>query len=108
MKVIRTIAEVRAALAGAARPVGLVPTMGFFHDGHLSLMRAARGANATVVLSLFRGHLYSYTGLIHRYLMDGDQIHPAVPDQNCPSDTHQPPSTANTWPVTNFESSDMK
>ena len=53
MKVIRTIAELRRELAGAARPVGLVPTMGFFHDGHLSLMRAARAANETVVVSLF-------------------------------------------------------
>ena len=53
MKVIRTVAELRAALADAPRPVGLVPTMGFFHDGHLSLMRAARAANATVVVSLF-------------------------------------------------------
>lgn len=53
MKVIRTLGELRAELAGAPRPVGLVPTMGFFHDGHLSLMRAAREANATVVVSLF-------------------------------------------------------
>jgi pantoate--beta-alanine ligase len=53
VKVIRTVAELRAALADAQRPVGLVPTMGFFHDGHLSLMRAARADNATVVVSLF-------------------------------------------------------
>src|SRR4051812_12934733 len=53
MKTVRTVAELRAALADAPRPVGLVPTMGFFHDGHLSLMRAAREANATVVVSLF-------------------------------------------------------
>ena len=53
MKTIRTIAELRAELAEAPRPVGLVPTMGFFHDGHLSLMRAARASNATVVVSLF-------------------------------------------------------
>src|SRR3954467_3838604 len=53
MKTVRTIAELRAELADAPRPVGLVPTMGFFHDGHLSLMRAARAANATVVVSLF-------------------------------------------------------
>src|SRR5262249_36719261 len=32
---------------------GLVPTMGFFHEGHLALMRAAREANETVVVSLF-------------------------------------------------------
>ena len=53
MKTVRTIAELRAVLAEAPRPVGLVPTMGAFHDGHLSLMRAAREANATVVVSLF-------------------------------------------------------
>ena len=53
MKVVRTIADLRAQLADAPRPVGLVPTMGFFHDGHLSLMRAARAANETVVVSLF-------------------------------------------------------
>src|SRR3954464_13060573 len=53
MKTVRTIAELRAELADAPRPVGLVPTMGFFHDGHLSLMRAARATNATVVVSLF-------------------------------------------------------
>jgi pantoate--beta-alanine ligase len=53
MKTIRTIAELRAELADAPRPVGLVPTMGFFHEGHLSLMRAARAANSTLVVSLF-------------------------------------------------------
>src|SRR3954462_10895512 len=53
MKVLRTIADLRGELTHAPRPVGLVPTMGFFHDGHLSLMRAARAANATVVVSLF-------------------------------------------------------
>jgi pantoate--beta-alanine ligase len=53
VKTIRTIADLRAELAQASRPIGLVPTMGYFHEGHLSLMRAARGANATVVVSLF-------------------------------------------------------
>src|SRR6476659_4737538 len=53
MKLIRTIVELREELARAPRPVGLVPTMGYFHDGHLSLMRAAREQNATVVVSLF-------------------------------------------------------
>lgn len=53
MKTIRTIAELRAELADAPRPLGLVPTMGYFHDGHLSLMRAARAAGETVVVSLF-------------------------------------------------------
>jgi pantoate--beta-alanine ligase len=53
---LTTIADVRAA-CNAARAaggsVGFVPTMGFFHEGHRSLMRAARAANDLVVVSLF-------------------------------------------------------
>jgi pantoate--beta-alanine ligase len=51
MKTVRTISELRAAL-GESRP-GLVLTMGAFHDGHLSLIRAARSENDIVVVSLF-------------------------------------------------------
>jgi pantoate--beta-alanine ligase len=53
MKTVRTVADVRAALAGAPRPLGLVPTMGALHDGHLALIAAARERCATVVVSLF-------------------------------------------------------
>jgi pantoate--beta-alanine ligase len=52
MRTIRTIAKLREALAHGPS-VGLVPTMGSFHDGHLSLMRAARAQNDLVVVSLF-------------------------------------------------------
>jgi pantoate--beta-alanine ligase len=52
MKTLRTIAAVRQALAGRER-VGLVPTMGAFHDGHLALFRVARQECETVVASLF-------------------------------------------------------
>jgi pantoate--beta-alanine ligase len=51
--VVRTRAELREALAAASRPVGLVPTMGWLHDGHRALMQRARGASATVVVSIF-------------------------------------------------------
>ena len=52
MKTLRTIATVRQSLAGRGR-VGLVPTMGAFHEGHLALFRAAREECETVVVSLF-------------------------------------------------------
>ena len=56
MKTIRTVAELRAELAPArreGRSIGLVPTMGFFHGGHLALIDAARAASDVVVVSLF-------------------------------------------------------
>jgi len=56
VRILRTIAEVRAAVSeakAAGESVGLVPTMGAFHEGHLSLMRAARQVNHLVVVSLF-------------------------------------------------------
>ncbi|WP_194421233.1 pantoate--beta-alanine ligase [Microbacterium abyssi] len=56
MRIIGTIDEMRAAVRtarAAGQTVGLVPTMGAFHEGHLSLMRRARAASDLVVVSLF-------------------------------------------------------
>ena len=53
---LRTKAELRSALADArraGRTIGLVPTMGYLHEGHLSLIRAARAGCDLVVMSLF-------------------------------------------------------
>ena len=52
MIVARTIGAVRDSVEGRGT-VGLVPTMGAFHDGHLALFRAARAENDAVVASLF-------------------------------------------------------
>ena len=53
MQVFRTIADFRSWRANADGSVGLVPTMGFLHEGHLSLVRAARRDNGRVVVSIF-------------------------------------------------------
>ncbi len=51
MKTCRTIAELREELSGSR--IGLVPTMGALHDGHVALLRAARAACDIVVASVF-------------------------------------------------------
>ena len=53
MQVIETVFEFRVAERSAARPLGLVPTMGYLHEGHMSLARRARADNATVSASIF-------------------------------------------------------
>ena len=56
MKTARTQAQLSEALEPArrsGRTIGLVPTMGYLHDGHLALLRAARERCEVVVMSLF-------------------------------------------------------
>jgi pantoate--beta-alanine ligase len=53
VRTVRTIAAVRHELRDAPRPIGLVPTMGALHEGHVALLDRARAGCATVVMSLF-------------------------------------------------------
>ena len=53
MKILTTIAEARAWRASIAGTAGVVPTMGYLHEGHLSLVRASRARDDVTVATIF-------------------------------------------------------
>ena len=53
MRVIESVSEFRQAYDGAEKPLGLVPTMGFLHEGHMALVNRACNENATAAVSIF-------------------------------------------------------
>ena len=104
MKICRTIAEIRAALVPLRdASLGLVPTMGSLHDGHLALLRAARAENDTVVMSLFVNPAqFAQPADLARYPRDEDGDLALARDEGvdlvfAPSSDEMYPSGFQTW-----------
>ncbi|WP_079509529.1 pantoate--beta-alanine ligase [Mesobacillus jeotgali] len=85
MKIIRTIAEMQEQmlrLKSEGISIGYVPTMGFLHEGHMSLMERARQENEAVVLSIFVNPLqFGPNEDLDAYPRDFDRDHSVAESQ---------------------------
>jgi pantoate--beta-alanine ligase len=103
MKVIETIQEMKKVRRALKEPVGFVPTMGYLHEGHLSLVQQAKAENKSVAVSIFvnptqfgpREDLSSYPRDLKRDLAMLEKVGTDVVFS--PSDKEIYPSGYDTW-----------
>lgn len=102
MILAKTIEEMRAVREEAKGSLGFVPTMGYLHDGHMSLVKKAREDNATVAVSIFvnptqfgpREDFKSYPRNTKRDLA---MLEPLTDIVFMPSDKEMYPKDYNSW-----------